>query len=95
MDLIILGNAIINTESGEDMIEGDPHQRAQEAFMGDMMTMIIPGILRLSPFWHGGTNIGEGNEINGLTLGGIGRQTIIDHVEVISNADDGVEILWR
>jgi len=40
---------------------------------------------------HGGTDIGAGNEINGLTLGGVGSGTTINHIEVIANADDGVE----
>ncbi len=40
---------------------------------------------------HGGANIGEGNEINGLTLGGVGSGTVIENIEVVSNQDDGVE----
>ena len=40
---------------------------------------------------HGGTDIGAGNEINGLTLGGVGAGTTLEYIEVISNADDGVE----
>jgi hypothetical protein len=40
---------------------------------------------------HGGTDIGEGNEINGLTMGAIGRGTTIDHIEVFQNNDDGFE----
>ncbi|MDH5598269.1 MAG: hypothetical protein OEY34_04040, partial [Cyclobacteriaceae bacterium] len=40
---------------------------------------------------HGGTDIGAGNEINGLTLGGVGSGTVIDHVEIIGNTDDGIE----
>jgi hypothetical protein len=35
--------------------------------------------------------IGEGNEINGLTLGAVGRGTTINNVEVVANVDDGVE----
>jgi len=50
------------------------------------------GILKYVSIRHGGTNIGEGNEINGLTLGGVGNNTEIDYVEVISNEDDGIEI---
>lgn len=88
--LIILGNAIINTESGEDMIEGIPISEPRGIY-GGYDDDDNSGILRYVSIRHGGTNIGEGNEINGLTLGGVGRQTIIDHVEVISNADDGVE----
>lgn len=88
--LILLGNATINTESGEDMIEGIPISEPRGIY-GGFDDDDNSGILRYVSIRHGGTNIGEGNEINGLTLGGIGRQTIIDHVEVISNADDGVE----
>ena len=40
---------------------------------------------------HGGALIGQDNEINGLTLGGVGTGTIIDHIEVVGNVDDGIE----
>ncbi len=40
---------------------------------------------------HGGTDIGAGNEINGLSLGAVGNGTTLDHIEVISNKDDGIE----
>lgn len=40
----------------------------------------------------GGRVLGLGNELNGLSLGGIGRGTDIDHVEVMNNVDDGIEI---
>ena len=40
---------------------------------------------------HGGALIGEGNEINGLTMGGVGRNTEISHVEVVANLDDAFE----
>ncbi len=89
--LIILGNATINTESGEDMIEGIPISEPRGIY-GGFDDADNSGILQYVSIRHGGTNIGEGNEINGLTLGGVGRQTIVDHVEVISIADDGVEI---
>lgn len=88
--LIILGNAMINTPSGEDLIEGIPVSEPRGVY-GGFDDDDNSGILRYVSIRHGGTNIGEGNEINGLTLGGVGRQTIIDHVEVISNADDGFE----
>ena len=40
---------------------------------------------------HAGTNIGEGNEINGLTLGAVGSATTFSYIEILSNQDDGVE----
>jgi hypothetical protein len=88
--LILLGNATVNTESGEHMIEGIPISEPRGIY-GGFDDNDNSGILRYVSIRHGGTNIGEGNEINGLTMGGVGRQTTIDHVEVISNADDGVE----
>jgi hypothetical protein len=88
--VILLGNATINTESGEDMIEGIPISEPRGVY-GGQDDDDNSGILQYVSIQHGGTNIGEGNEINGLTLGAVGRQTTIDHVEVISNADDGVE----
>jgi hypothetical protein len=88
--VIILGNATVNTESGEDMIEGIPNSEPRGIY-GGPDDADNSGILRFVSIRHGGTNIGEGNEINGLTLGGVGSQTIIENVEVISNNDDGVE----
>lgn len=49
------------------------------------------GVIKYISIRHGGSNIGEGNEINGLTLGGVGSGTIIEYVEVVANADDGIE----
>lgn len=41
---------------------------------------------------YGGKVIGLNNELNGLSLGGVGRETEIDHVEIMNNVDDGIEI---
>jgi hypothetical protein len=49
------------------------------------------GSLKYVSIRHGGTNIGANNEINGLTLGSVGRGTTLEHIEVISNDDDGIE----
>ena len=88
--LIILGNATINTESGEHLIEGIPISEPRGVYGGNDDDD-NSGILRYISIRHAGTKLGEGNEINGLTLGGVGRQTTIEYVEVISNLDDGVE----
>ena len=50
------------------------------------------GIFRYVSIRHGGSEIGEGNEINGLTLGAVGDGTQVDHVEISGNTDDGIEI---
>jgi hypothetical protein len=41
--------------------------------------------------WHGGAVVGANNEINGITFGGVGSGTVVDHCEVAFNADDGFE----
>ncbi|HUF60557.1 MAG TPA: hypothetical protein VMN36_00650 [Verrucomicrobiales bacterium] len=40
---------------------------------------------------YGGFEFEPDNEINGLTLGAVGRGTEIHHVEVFNNSDDGIE----
>ena len=49
------------------------------------------GVLQYISIRHGGFEFGTDNEINGLTLGGVGSATTVDHIEVVANADDGVE----
>lgn len=39
-----------------------------------------------------GKVLGFGNELNGLSLGGIGRETDIHHINIFSGVDDGIEI---
>ena len=41
---------------------------------------------------YSGIEITPGNELQGLTLGGVGSGTVIDHVQVHNSSDDGIEI---
>ena len=95
--VIILGKSRIsasNEDATEDasevQIEGIPTSDANGLYGGTDLED-NSGILRYVSIRHGGTNIGSGNEINGLTLGGVGSGTTIDHIEIVSNQDDGVE----
>ncbi len=40
---------------------------------------------------YGGKVVGLNNELNGLSMGGVGRDTDVSHVEIMNNVDDGVE----
>jgi hypothetical protein len=40
---------------------------------------------------YGGFLLSANNEINGLTMGGVGRGTKVHHIEVFNQLDDGVE----
>ncbi|PWE00891.1 hypothetical protein [Marinilabilia rubra] len=88
--VIVLGNAPVNSASGESFIEGIPEQEPRGIYGGNI-NKDNSGIIKYVSIRHGGTSIGEGNEINGLTLGGVGSETTLEHVEVISNRDDGFE----
>ena len=88
--VIILGNAPVNTESGEAHIEGITMSEPRGVY-GGSISDDNSGIMKYISIRHGGTNIGSGNEINGLTFGGVGSETSISYIEVVSNFDDGVE----
>ncbi len=88
--LIVLGNAPISADAPSVQIEGIPPSDPNGLYGGTSATD-NSGIIRYVSIRHGGANIGEGNEINGLTLGGVGTGTIIENVEVVANQDDGIE----
>lgn len=90
--LIVLGYAPCSFSGDIEtaQIEGIP---ADDTFgqYGGTVADDDSGFLRYISIRHGGALIGEGNEINGLTLGGVGSGTVIDNIEVVANVDDGIE----
>ena len=93
--VLILGNAPISaSDSGGELtevqIEGIPTSDPNGLYGGNDAAD-NSGVIKYISIRHGGTNIGAGNEINGLTLGGVGSGTVIENVEVVANQDDGIE----
>lgn len=88
--LIVLGYAPISAASDAIQIEGVPPSDANGLYGGSDAADNSGSITYVS-IRHGGANIGEGNEINGITLGGVGNGTTISNVEVVGNQDDGIE----
>lgn len=88
--LIVLGNATISADAASVQIEGIPASD-QNGLYGGADDTDNSGSIKYVSIRHGGANIGEGNEINGLTLGGVGSGTTIENVEIVSNQDDGIE----
>ena len=85
--LIINGYAPIANEGGTANVEGltgvpyggtDPDDNS--------------GVLRYVRVWNGGSSIAPDNEINGITLAGVGRGTTVEYCEVGLNLDDGFEM---
>lgn len=50
------------------------------------------GTFRYVQIRYSGTIISPNNELQGLTLGGVGSGTTIDHVQVHNSSDDGIEV---
>jgi len=96
--LIVLGNAPISVDANDELtnadgtaqIEGIPANDANGAY-GGTAADDNSGTITYVSVRHGGTNIGAGNEINGITFGGVGNGTTVNHIEVVANVDDGVE----
>src|SRR5690606_26169667 len=90
--VLVLGKAPISVSSNASdfQIEGIPPSDTRGLYGGND-DADNSGIIKYISIRHGGANIGEGNEINGLTLGGVGSGTVIENVEVIGNQDDGIE----
>ena len=93
--VIVLGKAPISASNdvgdvSEVQIEGIPTSDPNGLYGGNDAAD-NSGTIRYISIRHGGANIGAGNEINGLTLGGVGNGTIIENVEIVGNQDDGIE----
>lgn len=88
--VIILGSAPISASADEVQIEGIPTSD-QNGLYGGQDAADNSGVFTYVSIRHGGTNIGAGNEINGLSLGAVGSATTINNIEIVGNADDGIE----
>jgi hypothetical protein len=50
------------------------------------------GTIKYLSLRYGGRVIGATNELNGISMGGVGRGTDIHHIDIMNNLDDGIEI---
>jgi len=97
--LVILGNAPTNNADkcgvgfGKCTIEGltVPGFPPADATYGGSDIHDNSGIVRYVSIRHAGDELGSGNELNGLSMGGVGDATILENVEVYANFDDGFE----
>jgi len=89
--LVILGKAPISFSGAlEAQIEGVPAEESLGLYGGSSPDD-NSGTIKFVSIRHGGAEYKPGSEINGLTLGGVGRGTVISDIEVFANSDDGVE----
>jgi len=92
--------------TGTDLAEGiiDPTGNFRHVYGGNTDPTGSSGILRYVSFRHGSTSLGyyqnvatndanNGNETNLLQLCAVGNGTQIDHIELVSSADDGLQVM--
>lgn len=86
--VVLAGNAPIN--SGVDDVFEFSRQNAR---FGGKNLDDNSGILKYVVIKYAGDEVMPQKELNGLSLGGVGRGTTIDYLEVYQGKDDGIE-LW-
>ena len=87
--VVILGNAINNQPGGVANIEGlPPSSNTQYGGTNDNDNS---GIIRYVRIEFAGIALEPNKEINGLTFGSVGNQTLVDYVQVSYGGDDSFE----
>ena len=89
--VIILGQATVGEDGGEDDIEGIATGYDWTKY-GGSLDADSSGTLNYISIRHSGTALGNGDEIQGLTLGGVGSGTTVTNIEIVGSDDDGIEI---
>lgn len=88
--LIMLGKGTHNNNDNNSEIEGISPD-GDNGLYGGNTEDDNSGSLKYVSIRHGGAELAPDEEINGLTLGAVGSGTVISHVEVVANLDDGIE----
>ena len=86
------GSTVAAGEAGiQNAVEGDLDNASGDGLYGGTDDNHNSGTFRYVRLEYGGVVITPGNEINGLTMGGVGKATQIDHIQVSQANDDGFE----
>jgi hypothetical protein len=83
--LIINGRAPVNLPNGVGIGEGGTGE------YGGTDPNDNSGILRFVRVEFAGIEFSPDNELNGIAFQGVGRGTVVDHIQVSFNKDDGIE----
>lgn len=87
--LILLGSATANTPAERSFIEGLPE--GEDSRYGGTNDDHNCGTLRYVRVEFAGAEFGPNNEVNGITFGGCGRQTVAEYLQVSYGFDDAFE----
>ena len=102
--VVLNGYGALNTYDGEDNAEGimDASGQFRDVF-GGSDNAESSGVMRYVSIRHGGSempnppvnfqNVINGDETNGLSLNGVGSGTTLEHIEIVSTLDDGLQVM--
>lgn len=88
--VVLLGYGVLGDETTEASIEGIPAGETRAVY-GGTDDEHNAGILQYVSIRHGGAELAPGDEINGLSVAGVGSGTLLENIEVFANSDDGFE----
>ena len=90
--VVMLGNAPTNAPTEARLIAGLPEDK-RNTYGGNVLAD-NSGSLKYVSIRHGGGFLNEADDIkaNALTLAGVGNRTVVEHIDVISSFDDGIEV---
>ena len=89
--IVVLGKAKVGEDGGTEDIEGITSGFDFTVY-GGSDDADNSGVLKYVSIRHTGTQVAGGDELQGLTMGGVGSGTVIDNVELLGSNDDGIEI---
>lgn len=93
--IVILGQAKTNSSyngvAGVGSVEGGVNNAEGLGLYGGTIDADNSGILRYVRIEYAGYAYLPDNELNGLTLAGVGSSTIVDYVEIFKANDDAIE----
>ena len=90
--LIVLGKAPVEKKGATEInVEGIDSKESRGTY-GGTIADDNSGVLKYVSVRYTGVGIAPGDEIQGLTLGGVGSGTTIEYIDIFSSGDDGVEI---
>ncbi len=87
--VVLLGNASINKIGGMAQVVGN--FRPEYGIYGGSNDLDNSGVLKYVRIEFPGRKIDGENELNGLSLGGVGSKTVLDYVQVSYSNDDSFE----
>ncbi|RYV02328.1 hypothetical protein SOPP22_09715 [Shewanella sp. OPT22] len=87
--LVLLGNAPVNT--CPDLTDCSASFEVGNHSYGGNDSEDNSGVLKYVRVEHGGFKINDTQEMNGVSFGAVGSGTVVSHLQVHDNNDDGIE----